>query len=461
MTEDAKTQLQSFGAKPVGDQMPAEADEQQGGGRTVAAFKQVLDSRRDEIEALLPRHVSWDRLRSTALEAVRQNPQLLYCEGRSLLGAVTKAANDGLLPDGREGIITHYKDKKRNCLIAQWNPMMLGLRKRATELDKIIVDAHVVYENDEFEHERGDRPFIKHKAPPLGQPRGNIVGAYAIYRQGDAILHREVVSKEDIQKARSQSKAPDSLMWTKFAGEGAKKVAVRRGFKTVQCSEPLEAIVRREDENFTLEPAPMIEGNIGEPVAIEDQSQDPEDAPVAPPKDDEQGPEIEGEATEVRPQNIPAENVIYLHPSQKHMQAAFEKQGIKVVIHDDAKPMSTQEGATITEDAAGEVPPKGKPPAAKPASKAPSEPQRSPRKAPAKRATTTKRKSKEAAPADDGEPQRDFAAEGKLLRKDMWKAKTAVELHTIWKDRVEPVEAWPSDELVAVERTYKERLAKV
>ena len=75
---------------------------------------------------------------------------------RSLFGEITKAASDGLLPDGREGVIQSYntkvkyrdkdgKDRDRWEKTAVWMPMSHGMRKRANELESILVDAQVVY----------------------------------------------------------------------------------------------------------------------------------------------------------------------------------------------------------------------------------------------------------------------------------------------------------------------------
>ena len=83
---------------------------------------------------------------ASALAAVKQTPELLNATPRSLFASVTKSAQDGLLPDGREGVIVVYREKQRGGgaqNTAQWNPMTYGLRRRARELDGLIVSAHV------------------------------------------------------------------------------------------------------------------------------------------------------------------------------------------------------------------------------------------------------------------------------------------------------------------------------
>ena len=215
-------------------------------------FQVELESREQEICSMLPGHVNKERFKNSVIAAVKQTPGLLKATPRSFFGAVTKSAQDGLLPDGREGVITVYGTE------AQWNPMAFGLRKRARELDQIIVDAQVVYQNDIFDQHQGDEPRIEHDPAPLGTPRGEMIGAYAVFRNQAGILHREVMDASQIEKVKSQSKNPDGLLWGKFEAEAWRKTVVRRGFKSVPCSEKLGNIVQRDDDGYEFD-QPAIE----------------------------------------------------------------------------------------------------------------------------------------------------------------------------------------------------------
>lgn len=219
-------------------------------------FQGELQRRENEIGSMLPPHVNKDRFMASAVAAVKQTPDLLNATDRSLFGSVTKSAQDGLLPDGREGVITLYNEKQPDNSwqkVAQWNPMTFGLRKRAREIDDILVDAQVVHENDQFVWHQGDDPKIDHTPAPLGQARGKMIGAYAIFKKDGAILHREVMDVEQIESVRAQSKSPNGLLWEKFKSEAWRKTVVRRGFKSVPCSEKLETIVKRDDDMFAFD----------------------------------------------------------------------------------------------------------------------------------------------------------------------------------------------------------------
>lgn len=223
-------------------------------------FQVQIKAREAEIGSQLPSNVGKDRFVNAAIAAVKQSPDILDATPRSLFASIVKAAQDGLLPDGREGVITVFntKVKKDGKEVwekqAQWNPMIFGLRKRARELDDLIVNAQVVFSGDTFERDEGDNPCITHKPAPLGSDRGHMIGAYAVFKTADGvILHREVMDKEAIERTREQSKAPNSLMWTKFATEGWRKTVARRGFKSVPCSAPLQQLVQRDDDLFDFD----------------------------------------------------------------------------------------------------------------------------------------------------------------------------------------------------------------
>ena len=218
-------------------------------------FQTEIRQREREIASMLPGHISKDKFINSAIAAVKQTPGLLNATPRSLFAAVTKSAQDGLLPDGREGVITVYRTKEGDAWVdvAGWNPMVFGLRKRARELDDIIVSAQVVHENDEFSWDEGDEPHIAHRPAPLGTARGDMIGTYAIFKNGDGILHREVMDAEQVAAVRGQSKQPDGIMWTKFTAEAWRKTVVRRGFKSIPCSEHLQEIVQRDDEMFAFD----------------------------------------------------------------------------------------------------------------------------------------------------------------------------------------------------------------
>ena len=252
--------------------------------REVATFESIqndLQDRENDIAAILPKHIPPERFQAAALAAIKQNTGLLSCTPRTLFGAITFAAQDGLMPDGREGYIGKYSTKVKKVIDGQkrevwedhanWNPMYFGMKKRAREIDEILVSAAVVYSNDYFLWRQGDDEALEHTATPLGEDRGERIGCYAIFRREGVILHREVMTVDEIEAVRAISKQPEGLMWGQFTDEAWKKSVGRRGFKSVPSSPAMDQILARDDQNFVLDPNERA--LIGAPEAQETGSQ--------------------------------------------------------------------------------------------------------------------------------------------------------------------------------------------
>lgn len=227
-------------------------------------LKAQLDTRAPEFAAALPAHIPVERFMRVILTAIQLNPDLMKCNRRSLWNAAMKAAQDGLLPDGRDGAIVPYKDE------AQWLPMVAGIRKKARNSGEIATwDVHAVYENDEFEFELGDEPFIRHK-PSLAD-RGKIIAVYSIATLKSGEKSRDVMSIQEVEKIRAISRAK-SGPWSNptFYPEMAKKTVARRHAKVLPTSTDLDDLIRRDDHLYELDgakEAARIE-NGGRPVSL-------------------------------------------------------------------------------------------------------------------------------------------------------------------------------------------------
>src|SRR5882762_1147619 len=111
-----------------------------------------------QFKAALPAHIPVERFMRVVMTAIQENPDLVKADRRSLWNAAMKAAQDGLLPDRREGAIVVYGTQ------AQWLPMVAGIRKKVRNSGEIATwDVNVVHAKDAFEFELGDTPFIRHK----------------------------------------------------------------------------------------------------------------------------------------------------------------------------------------------------------------------------------------------------------------------------------------------------------
>lgn len=230
-------------------------------------FEVELAGRDAELTSILPEHIDIGRFIAAAKIWVRDNPDLaIRVDRASLHRAITQAAEDGLMPDGREGVINVYWTKVKDANgkeiwidAAKWIPMVHGIRKRAMELQQIVIDAQVIHQRDKVVWRQGDNPTFDHfPAFPWEGDRGPMVAAYAIFRQvlpsGQIItLHREVMSQDQIEAVKAKSKNPDGMLWKGFPTEAWRKTVIRRGVKTVpSVHSDLMRTVARDDDDVDL-----------------------------------------------------------------------------------------------------------------------------------------------------------------------------------------------------------------
>ena len=202
----------------------------------------------EQFLAVLPKHIPVDRFKRTLLTAINNDPDLLNVHRGSLWNAAMKAAQDGLLPDGRHGAIVKYRDKRRGA-IAQWLPMVAGIRQKVRNSGEVSTwEVHTVHEKDLFDYELGDHPRIVHR-PARGAERGKIVAAYsvAVLKSGD--ISREVMWIDEIEAIHALSKAGEGGPWKSHYGEMVKKTVAKRHAKVLPMSTDMDDLLRQGDED--------------------------------------------------------------------------------------------------------------------------------------------------------------------------------------------------------------------
>jgi recombination protein RecT len=211
-----------------------------------AQARAQLEKMHGQFLAALPEHIPVERFMRVVMTALQGNPKLLECARQSLFSAAMKAAQDGLLPDGREAALVEYKGQ------VQYLPMIAGMRKKVRNSGDIATwDVHAVYANDAFDYELGDEPFIKHK-PSLSQ-RGPLIAVYSVATLKGGAKSRDVMSVEDVERIRAKSRA-QSGPWSDptFYPEMAKKTVARRHAKVLPMSTDLDDLLRRDDALYDL-----------------------------------------------------------------------------------------------------------------------------------------------------------------------------------------------------------------
>lgn len=220
-----------------------------------STFRDQFKRMETEIGYALPQHIPVERFMRVVLTAVNESPDLLDADRRSLLAASLKAAQDGLLPDGRDGALVVYNtktkvgDKEVWIKKVQWMPMMGGLLKKARNSGEIrSIEAHVVREGDKFTYILGDNPRLEHE--PNLESDGALRFAYAIAWLKDGTAVREVMTRSQIAQVRSVSKSSDGPAWKKWEDEMWRKAAFRRLSKWLPKSSDLDDLIRRDDKLY-------------------------------------------------------------------------------------------------------------------------------------------------------------------------------------------------------------------
>ncbi|TDX61966.1 recombination protein RecT [Methylosinus sp. sav-2] len=214
----------------------------------VADFKSQVMNRESEFRMALPAHIPVERFMRVINTAVTGNPDLLGADRVSLFQSAMKAAQDGLLPDGRDGALVIFKNK------VQWMPMIGGILKKVRNSGELLsISAYVAYSNDEFEYSLGDEEKITHR--PALDDRGRPRLVYAIAKTKDGGIYREVMTVTEVERVRSVSRAGGSGPWKDWWDEMARKTVLRRLSKRLPMSSDLDDLVRRDDELYEFDAA--------------------------------------------------------------------------------------------------------------------------------------------------------------------------------------------------------------
>lgn len=279
----------------------------------LAQLNNQLEKRHEEYRMALPSHIKPEDLQRTVVMAAQQNPKLLEADRRTLMLSCMKAAQDGLLPDGREAALVPFSVRKKDAG-GRWNsvvevaymPMVYGLRKKIMQSDEIAsMQVGVVYlaeyESGRFLFEVGLEPPIRYK-PDLTLPMEEttdekIVAAWSLVKFKDGSWSGEVMRRAEIDKIQNLSQTGSKVdykgnarepkgPWADHFGEMAKKTVMRRHSKVLPMSGDIFRDVEGDDVERSIRSATNVLDSVDEA------------APVALPSQDEPVDEETGEVVE-------------------------------------------------------------------------------------------------------------------------------------------------------------------
>lgn len=264
------------------------------------AIEEVLNRNWGRIAAVMPRHMSPDRLLSLCTSTINKNPLLAQCTPASLLSCFMRCSSLGLEPSDVDGLGRAYiipynvKNKATNRYEHQATFIigykgMLDLARRSGDIKDIV--ARAVYEGDSFDYGFGLDERLDHR--PSGKPKAGkdkdgakLTHVYMIANFVNGGHYIDVMTADEVEDSRRRSKSPYAGPWVSDYEAMAKKTVIRRAFPYLPVSiEAQEAVAADDtDGGFTgqIEFDPIIDIDASHELPEADQN--PSKQPVIPKK---------------------------------------------------------------------------------------------------------------------------------------------------------------------------------
>lgn len=168
----------------------------------------------------LPPDISVDRFTRALLTAWQINPDILGCESNSVYMSVLTAAQQGLMPDGREGAIVKFGER------AQFMPMVAGVIKRFAQAG-VMIYADSVYSGDTWRNWNDEKgQHVLHEKGGFGN-RGEWIGCYAV-AVVDGQTYIEVADIPELKKIQAASRSGNGGPWKQWPERMGQKSMLHR-----------------------------------------------------------------------------------------------------------------------------------------------------------------------------------------------------------------------------------------
>lgn len=209
--------------------------------------RELLESAKDSIQAVLPKYMSADRFLKAAISVWRNVAAIRECDPTSLVRSVIQVAELGLElnPLLGEAYLVPYKDKRLERKVVQLIVGYRGLLKLARRSGEIsTVEVRAVHEGDRFLYSFGLDPKLVHE--PCDKP-GPLVAVWAVARLKDGGYQWDVMRRSEIDAIRKRSKASDSGPWVTDYDAMARKTVLRRMAKLMPMSVEMASAVALDE----------------------------------------------------------------------------------------------------------------------------------------------------------------------------------------------------------------------
>ena len=224
-------------------------------------FKSLLTHAWPRMAAVLPKHMSADRMYQLALSTYNQTPGLSQCSPQSVLGCLMKCTALGLEPSAVDGLgrayILPYNNRKTGRKEAQLiigYKGMIDLARRSGEI--VDISARAVHAGDFFEYEYGMNEVVRHIPSQDYDGTQPLTHVYMVAHFKGGGHYVEVMSKKEVDAVRKRSKASDTGPWKTDYEAMARKTVIRRAFPYMPVSVEVQAEVVSDERTPIVSDAP-------------------------------------------------------------------------------------------------------------------------------------------------------------------------------------------------------------
>lgn len=221
------------------------------------------------IAPLLPHGIDFERVIIEVHRAVLNEPKILKCTPISIINAVSTVVQTGLTIGKTIHLVPLWNEKKGVTELNAWNDYKGDIELVMWSGVARFIDAKAVYQNDVFEYEQGDNPFVKHRPVLDSSKRGPIIGGYFVawldrYGRIKKVVVRSIAEVEKVRKASKQwspEKYPVCPDWY------VEKTLVHLGCKTLPKNPRLAAVMAMLDAREQADVDPDLDpaNEVGSP----------------------------------------------------------------------------------------------------------------------------------------------------------------------------------------------------
>ena len=169
-------------------------------GLKASEIGEFLGGMKGQIAAVLPKHLTPERVLQMAATVIHRNPNIAKCGTPSLIGAVMQASILGFPPVEALGYC-YFVPYGRDVQFQIGYKGFVELARRSGQIKMIY--AEVVREGDEFTCEFGLEPKLIHK-PKLDSSK-QLTHVYAVAHYADGGHNFVVLSKSEVERLRCRN----------------------------------------------------------------------------------------------------------------------------------------------------------------------------------------------------------------------------------------------------------------